>query len=78
MIKSSIERLAESIGYDIGQSDDTVQSDLLNGFGNALANSMQPHALQTQLCYIADKLNPKAESIINELAEFIKLKNNKP
>lgn len=49
MIKSSIERLAESIGYDIGQSDDTVQSDLLNGFGNALANSMQPHALQTQL-----------------------------
>lgn len=75
MIKTSIEKIAKDIGYDIGNSDDVVQSDLLNGFCEALANSMQDRQLEMQLCYIAGKLKPKTEKVLEGLVEFIKLKN---
>jgi hypothetical protein len=75
MIKSSIEKLAEEIGFDIGTSDDVTQSNLLNGFCKGLANSMNGEKLGTQLCYISDKLSPKSELVIKELYEFILLKN---
>ena len=74
MIKSSIEKIAEDIGFDIGMSDDIVQSDLLNGFCRAMANSMQKHQLETQICSIVDKLNDKSMMLIKELALFIELK----
>lgn len=74
MIKSSIEKLAHDIGYDIGMSDDVVQSDLLNGFCKSLTNSMQSHELEMQLCHITDKLNDRSHQVIKELYEFIKLK----
>jgi len=75
MIKSSIEKMAFDIGYDIANSDDETQSNLLNGFSKGLANSMDSNSLNTQLCYIADKLDSKSEKILTELVEFIKLKN---
>lgn len=75
MIKTSIEKLAESIGYDIGMSNDITQSDLLNGLCTALATSMQPHALEMQLCYIAKNLTPHSKKVLTELVEFIKLSN---
>jgi hypothetical protein len=74
MIKTSIEKLANSIGYDIGQSDDVVQSDLLNGFCRALNNSMNKLDREKQISYIVDKLDKDSEDIIEELYEFIKLK----
>lgn len=74
MIRTSIEKLAEEIGFDIGCSDDAVQSDLLNGFCKGIANSMQPNNRNMQLCYIADKLTPSANRVLEELVEFIKLK----
>jgi len=74
MIKSSVEKLAEDIGYDIGSSDDETQGKLLNGFCEALANSMDEHRLEGQLCFIVKKLKPKSHKVIKELAEFIKLK----
>ena len=78
MIKSSIEVIAEAIGYDIGLSDDVVQSDLLNGFSRALATSMQSNHLDTQLCCITNKLTPASIKIIEGLYEFIQLaKENK-
>ena len=77
MIKSSIEKVAEDIGYDIGMSDDQTQGNLLNGLCKALSNSMQNHALETQLCYIAEKLNHKSHEVIKALAEFIELKEKK-
>jgi hypothetical protein len=78
MVKTSIEKLAESIGYDIGLSDDVVQSDLLNGFAKSLSNSMQNKSnLATQLCYIVDKFDSKSDAIFLEIAEFIKVKNTK-
>lgn len=77
MIKTSIEKISEDIGYDIGNSDDVVQSNLLNGFCKGLANSMRDSQLETQLCYIADKLDDKTAKILKSLVEFIELKETK-
>lgn len=75
MIKSSIEKLADTIGFDIGTSDDVTQSNLLNGFCRGLNNSIpQKSDLDMQLYYIADKLDDKSERILLSLVEFIKLK----
>ncbi len=76
MIKSSIEKLAESIGYDIGASDDVAQSELINGLCKGLENSItEKSKLDLQLCYISEKLNSKSERILKALVEFIDLKN---
>jgi hypothetical protein len=77
MIKSSIEKISEGIGFDIAHSDDQVQANLINGLSRGLSNSMQKHDREMQLCYIVDKLTPDSCNIIKELAEFVKLKENK-
>jgi hypothetical protein len=41
MIKTSIEKLANGIGFDIANSDSQVQADLINGLCERLSNSMQ-------------------------------------
>ena len=74
MIKTSIEKLSEPIGYEIGMSDDITQSNLINGFCKALANSMNERDLQTQLCSIVDKLDSKTHKVLKELVAFIELK----
>ena len=75
MIKSSIEKLAPVIGFEIGVSDDVVQSELLNGFCKGLKNSIKDNGnLEQQICFIVDKLDANAENIIIELYEFVKLK----
>ena len=75
MIKTSIEKLAEEIGFDIGCSDDVTQAKLLNGFCKGLHNSMiESQKRETQLCYIADKLDKKTEEILKHLVEFIEVK----
>lgn len=74
MIKTSIEKLSETIGFEIGASDDVTQSNLLNGFCKGLANSMGEYKLEMQLCFIADKLDSKSQKVLKELVEFIKLK----
>lgn len=76
MIKSSIEKLADTIGFEIGVSDDLTQAKLINGFCRGLSNSIQQKSdLEMQFCYIADKLNENTEKVLFGLIEFIKLKN---
>lgn len=77
MIKTSIEKLAKEIGFDIGCSDDVVQADLLNGFCKGIANSMREQNRETQLCYIADKLDNKTSEVLKALVEFIELNKAK-
>lgn len=77
MFKTSIEKLAESIGFNIGNSDDCVQSDLINGFSKGLCNSMDKHQLEKQICYIVDKLDHNNVKVIKEMYEFIELKEEK-
>lgn len=77
MIKSSIEKLSDTIGFEIGTSDDITQSKLINGFCKGLNNSiLQEHDLNMQLCYIADKLDKESEKVLIKLGEFIKQKIN--
>ena len=74
MIKTSIEQLSESIGYDIGQSDDHTQANMLNGFCKGMANSMREQDLPKQISYMVDKLDNKTHKVLKEIVEFIKLK----
>jgi len=76
MIQTSIAKIAEDIGFDIANSDDKVQGNLLNGLGRGF-KMFQPHNFSMQISYLVDKLNPETEHLILELAEFIKLKNAK-
>jgi hypothetical protein len=77
MVRTSFEKFAESIGFEIGSSDDCTQAELLNAFCKGLNNSIPDnHNLDMQLCYIADKLNSKTEKILIRLIEFIKTKND--
>lgn len=73
MIKTTIEKMAAEIGFEIAMSDDVVQSQLINALFEGLVNSMQHHALESQLCYITKKLSAKTKSAVLELSEFIKL-----
>ena len=78
MIKSSIEKLADTIGFEIGASDDVTQALLINGLCKGINNSIpQKSDLDMQLCYIAEKLDEKSERVLIGLVEFIKLKNEK-
>jgi hypothetical protein len=75
MIKSSIEKLSGTIGFEIGTSDDIIQADLINGLCKGLTNSIKEGGkLEMQLCYISEKLNKDSEQILISLVEFIKLK----
>ena len=75
-MKTSIEKLSKEIGFDIAHSDDEVQANLLNGFFEGLACAMDKHHLQTQICYIVDKLSPKTSKTLKEFVEFLKLKED--
>ena len=75
MISSAIQTVAEPIGFDIGNSDNVIQANLLNGFCRGLNSSMpNKNNLETQLCYISDKLDRNAEKVLLGLVEFIKNK----
>ena len=74
MIKTSIEKLADDIGFDIAHSDDETQAKLLNGLFRGLHNGMDKHSLQTQVCYIVDKLNNTSHEVMKLMMDFIRLK----
>ena len=74
MIKTSIEQLAEPIGFDISNSDDIVQANLFNGLGRGF-KLYSDQNFHMQLSYLSNRLNNDAEKLILELAEYIKLKN---
>lgn len=74
MIKSSIELIAENIGFDISHSDDHTQANLFNGLGKGF-KTYNSNDFGMQLAYISDKLSNDAEKLILELAEMIKCKN---
>lgn len=75
MLKKSIEKLSETIGFDIGvDSDNEIQANLINGLSKGLTRSMDNNKLETQLCYVVDYLTPESERVISMLMDFIKLK----
>lgn len=73
MIKTSIENLAEPIGFDIANSDDATQAALLNGLARGF-KTYNDHQYHLQLAYAVDKLSASAQTLVRDLAEYIKLK----
>lgn len=73
MIKTSVQQLAEPIGFDIANSDDNVQGDLINGLGRGF-KTYNESSYNMQLAYLAERLDSNGESFILHLAEYIKLK----
>lgn len=71
MIKTSIEKIAKDIGFDIGMSDDKVQQDLLNGLGEAFGK-FSDHNFHNQLSYVSRGLTDDAKKFIVELSEYLK------
>ena len=72
MIKSSIEKLAEEIGFEIGTSDDVTQSQLLNSFFKGLRNRIRIDSdLDMQICYIVNKLDENSKNMIKIFNEFV-------
>lgn len=71
MIKTSIELLAKSIGFDIGNSDNIVQADLLNGLSSGLSKIQKESDYEMQNCYITEKLTKESFKMIKSLNEFI-------
>ena len=71
MIKSSIELIAENIGFDIAHSDDHTQANLFNGLCKGF-KTYKSNELGMQLAYISDKLSKDAQEFILKLAEMVK------
>jgi len=69
-VKTAVEQLAGPIGKEIGASDDHTQAALLNGFCEMLEQTCRMTDINTQLCFISDKLTHRARLVIIQLAEF--------
>lgn len=74
MVKTSVEKMAYDIGFDIGNGDDISQSNLLNGLGVGLINGCKDD-LNMQLCYIYKGLSKEAKIIIRDLSYYIQDEN---
>jgi hypothetical protein len=74
MIKTSVELMAEVIGFDIANSDDHTQANLLNGLGKGFS-TYQERDFNMQLAYVSNKLTPQAKSFIKTLAEYVNIKD---
>lgn len=70
MIKSSIEKVAKDIGFDIGMSDDKVQQDLLNGLGEAFSKYSE-RDFHMQLCYVSKGLDDRTKVLIKTLSDYL-------
>jgi hypothetical protein len=71
-VRTAVEQLAEPIGKEIGMADDHTQAALLNGFAGMMKAACG-REIETQLCWISDKLSPAAKDVIVRLARFCEL-----
>ena len=78
MIESTVEKMANPIGFEIGASDDTTQAALLNGFCDGMARSIQDRELDKQICFMVDSLNSNSFKVIKEIAGYIELAEKNP
>jgi len=76
MVLSSVEKLAESIGFDIAHSNDEIQANLINGFCRGLNCAMDDQSKETQICYMVDRLSPETESILRTILAFLDLRSD--
>jgi len=68
---TAVQRMADAIGFDVGQANSKVQADLLNGLARAMNRGQQHIEVERQNCYIVEDLTPEAREYITELAGMI-------
>ena len=67
MVQNTIQKMAKSIGYDIGLTDNIAQADLLNGFSEGILNSIKEKSgFETQ---VVGKKDVIAKSIAAAMAD---------
>lgn len=70
MVKTSIELIANNIGFDIANSDDRVQADLLNGLGRGFKTYHEQNK-HTQIAYMVQHLTPEAKELLKLIGEYL-------
>lgn len=76
-VTTSIERLANDIGFDIGLASDTSQADLINGMARGF-KTFRGSQSSMQMAYMVDKLDKDAEEFVRALAGAVEAKTEKP
>ena len=71
-VVSSVEKMAEDIGFDIANSDNITQAKLFNGFSKGWRLLMNNNEIDMQICYMVNELEPEAKNILVKIAEFCK------
>lgn len=69
-VKTAIDLMAEQIGFDIAQSDDRVQADLLNGLGRGF-NTIPLNSRNMQIAYLIQHLTPQARELVKQINDYL-------
>lgn len=71
----NISVLANSVGYGFAHSSSREQSSLINSLGRELFVACKGKAdFESQVCHISNELDSNGVRFIQELSEFIKLR----
>lgn len=68
-IITSVEKFSEDIGFDIANSNDAVQANLINGLSRGFKN-LPSYNFDMQITYISKHLNKDSIKLIEKLYEF--------
>ena len=71
-ITTSVEKMADPIGFDIAHGTDQTQAQLLNGLARGFFQTMpNEHERGTQMCYVMPYLTLQAKAMLREFAAFV-------
>jgi len=70
---TAVQRMADAIGFDVGQANSKVQAELLNGLARAMNRGQERINVERQNCYIVEDLTPQAREYITALAAMIEV-----
>ncbi len=73
--------ILDAVHRAFGEADDQEQAKFLNQLGYSLleACKFDHNKMEGQLCYVSSKLDKHGSELVNQLAEFLKLrKEEKP
>ena len=69
-------KILDAVERAFGEADDYEQAEFLNRLGYSLleACKFDHNKVEGQLCYVSSKLNKHGKELIQQLAEFSKLR----
>ena len=74
-------RILDTVQRAFGEADDKEQALFLNQLGYSLleACKFDHNKMESQLCYVSSKLDKHGKELVQQLAEFLKLREeNEP